>query len=71
MKLISAFATLILLVSVLGQQEPQMEEPEQPILDKPERIRMPNLKALWRSNDFVRRITAETYLSDIVEGDPD
>ena len=71
MKLISAFVTLILLASVLGQEEPQMDEPEQAILDKPERIRVPNLKTLWKSNDLVRRITAETYLSDIVEGDPD
>ena len=71
MKLISAFVTLILLLSVLGQEEPQMDEPKQPILDKPERIRMPNLKTLWKSNDLVRRITAETYLSDIVQGDPD
>ena len=34
-------------------------------------MRMPNLKVLWKSNDVVRRITAQTYLTDILNGDPE
>ena len=66
MKLICTLILLMVLASTFAESATDEVK-----MERPDRIRLPNLKELWKSNQSVQRITAETYMSEIAQGDPD
>ena len=66
MKLICTLVLLMVLASTFAESATDEVK-----MERPDRIRLPNLKELWKSNQSVQRITAETYMSEITQGDPD
>ena len=66
MKFISRMTLMILVAFVFAELETDEVK-----LERPERIRMPNLKELWKTNESVQRVTAKTYITDIANGDSD